>query len=190
MGSLRLLLVPGEAWFPLDDSESYDEGQLALIDALKSVGIPVTAPDPPGLQRLAALGMINPAIDPDAAPLVAYLMAYRTLDRVRAPGRWPVVRKPGGFVEVTPERSVEIRDEQVPVTGVKYRMLHVRYTFPAPDASVVILDYYSPCLPEQELLEWIFDQVTSQVRFVQDDPNEDDATASSVDAETSADSAG
>lgn len=167
---LRVLLNPAGPWFALDDPRL--DGQAEVQEYLKKVGLDFNPTNPPGTRYLGGLGTVVPANDPEGSPLVATLLAYRTEARVDK--EWQTTTTDEGILEVTPERTVSVRTHELPLDGGSFRMLHVQYAIPSPDGRAVVLHFATPCLPERDIMEWIFDQSAAGTRFVEPDPDATD----------------
>lgn len=181
MSGLRVLIKPTGPWFSLDDPNTYDEFQQGLLETLRQAGLGAGLVQPEGVQRLGALGLLAPAAAADAPPLLASMLAYRTLDSMPAlESELPQLGADGAHL-ITPDRRVWVSEQRIPAEDETFRVLHIRYAIPAPDGTLVVLAFASPCLPEQELLEWLFDQMVQGLRFVEDEAPDTSATAQLLD---------
>jgi hypothetical protein len=165
---LRVLIQPKGPWFNIDDSATYDDFQQELLGALVQAGLGTGLTAPEGMQRLGALGLMTPAVAADAAPLQASLLVYRSLAAVEMPDA-EVERAADGTVLIRPDRRVWISEQRLASGEDPFQVMHVRYAIPAPDGTLVVLAFASPCLPERELLEWLFDEMVGGLRFVGDE---------------------
>ena len=82
-----------------------------------------------------------------------------------------------GVLEVTPQRKVSVRTHELPLDGGSFELLHVQYAIPSPDGRVVVLHFTTPCLPQRDFMEWLFDQSAAATRFVEPDPEAAESAA-------------
>ena len=172
---MRLIIPQFPPWFNPADIEA-DEFSLSILDAIAAAGVAPDAEQAEGIQWLGQLALFAPPAQDDVPPLLASLVAARTVAPVDYD--WQYVENADGDSQVMPLRRVWQLTHTLPVVDEEFELLHVRYVFPAPDGSGVFLHFATPNLPEQELMEALFDQLTTQVRFADGDlPEETDADA-------------